>query len=178
MNIFVAGVHGVGKTYLASRLPEGVGLIHTSASRLIQEERTMPSWGADKRVSDVDANQLALAGAVRRHNDAGRRLLLDGHFVLLDGEGAFKRLDATVFRSLNLDGTVLVEADAPTIAARIRERDHRDVDLAHTVEFMAEERAQARAVCEMLGIALLILESPSADAFAEAIATTAEKANR
>lgn len=92
MNIFVAGVHGVGKTYLASRLPSTLGLIHTSASKLIKEERAMPSWGVDKRVSDVDANQIALAAAVKRHNDAGVQLLLDGHFVLLNNNGRLSAL--------------------------------------------------------------------------------------
>jgi adenylate kinase len=42
MNIFVAGVHGVGKTYLASRLPP---LMSTSASKLIREELATANWG-------------------------------------------------------------------------------------------------------------------------------------
>ena len=175
MNIFVAGVHGVGKTYLASRLPKSIGLLHTSASRLIKEEQATPNWGTDKRVSDVQANQIALAAAVRRHNAARTRLLLDGHFVLLDTEGVFKHLDAEVFRPLNLDGVVLIEADAPTVAARIRIRDQREADLAHIVDFIAAEREQAQLVCDGLGIPLVILESPSVDAFAQAVAKAAQK---
>lgn len=178
MNIFVAGVHGVGKTYLASRLPKSLGLTHTSASRLIKEERATPNWGTDKRVSDINANQIALAAAVRRHNDARTCLLLDGHFVLLDSEGILKYLEVEVFRALNLDGVVLIEADAPTVAARIRIRDQREVDLAHIVEFIAAERGQAQVVCDELGISLVILESPSVDAFAEAIAKIAPKSER
>lgn len=45
MNIFVAGVHGVGKTFLASQLPKALGLMQTSASKLIKEERALPDWG-------------------------------------------------------------------------------------------------------------------------------------
>ena len=87
MNIFVAGIHGVGKTYLASHAASGSGMTHTSASKLIKEERGQATWSADKRVAEVDANQQALAKAIRRHNELGIKLLLDGHFVLLNNAG-------------------------------------------------------------------------------------------
>lgn len=178
MNIFVAGVHGVGKTYLAKQLPESFGLIHTSASKLIKEARDMPNWGADKRVNDVDSNQIALAVAVKRHNDTGIRLLLDGHFVLLNAQGDFIRLDASVFKSLNLDRVILLEASPRTIAARIRDRDDRNADIGHIAEFIAIEREQALKVCDELGIPLVILESPSSESFIEAIVVTTQDAPR
>lgn len=81
----------------------------------------------------MDANQIALANAVTRHNEAGTRLLLDGHFVLLDAQGEFSPLAANVFKALRLDGVLLLEADANTIATRIRERDSREVDIDHTI---------------------------------------------
>lgn len=178
MNVFVAGVHGVGKTYLASRLPATLGLIHTSASKLIKEERAMPNWGKDKRVSDVDGNQIALAAAVSRHNGAGTRLLLDGHFVLLNSQGEFSYLDTTVFESLKLNGVVLVEADPRTVTQRLRERDGREANIDYMAEFIAAERSQAQMVCFELGISLSILHAPNPNAFAEAVASIAAEARR
>lgn len=173
MNVFVAGIHGVGKTYLAAQLPTHVGLVHTSASKLIREERAMPNWGTDKRVSDIDANQIALAAAVKRYNDAGTRLLLDGHFVLLNAQGNFSRLGTDVFRPLNLDGVVLIEADPQIVAARIRERDGREPDIERIREFIATERTQAQLVCGELGIPLRILDAPSLEMFVEAVTAPA-----
>jgi adenylate kinase len=178
MNIFVAGVHGVGKTFLASQLPKALGLMQTSASKLIKEERALPDWGTDKRVGDVDVNQIALANAVTRHNEAGTRLLLDGHFVLLDAQGEFSPLAANVFKALRLDGVLLLEADANTIATRILERDSREVDIDHTIQFLAAERAQAELVCNELGIPLHILEACDRDTFAAAVATITFKAGQ
>lgn len=178
MNIFVAGVHGVGKTYLASQLPVTMGLMHTSASKLIEEERTILNWGADKRVSDVDANQIALAAAVKRHNSVGTRLLLDGHFVLLNDQGEFTRLDTEVFKALKLDGVVLLEAAPDTISIRIRERDGGEVNIDHMVEFLTMERSQAQMVCHDLGISLRILHAPNLDIFVEAVKATASTAGR
>jgi adenylate kinase len=169
MNIFVAGVHGVGKTYLAQQLPVEFGLVHTSASKLIKEERSMATWGTDKKVSDVDGNQLALAAAVSRHNKAGVRLLLDGHFVLRDASGQFVRLGADVFGALNLNAVILLEAAPHLIAERVLERDAREESIEELRLFLDAERAQAMLVCEVLGIGLTVASSPTAADFAEMV---------
>lgn len=169
MNIFVGGVHGVGKTYLAGQLPAEMGFVHTSASKLIKEERSMATWGVDKRVSDVDGNQLALAAAVLRHNQGGVRLLLDGHFVLRDAHGELLYLGPEVFKALSLDAVILLEADAGIIADRIRSRDGRDESIEELQSFLHAERKQAQLVCEVLGIGLTIADSPTHVQFAEMV---------
>jgi len=169
MNIFVAGIHGVGKTYLSSQLPAGSGLKHTSASKLIKEERELPEWSSNKRVSNVDENQVALAAAVSRYNASGSALLLDGHFVLLSSDGEFLPLGANVFRSLNLTAILLIEADPDEIARRIADRDGLQRDAGWLTSFMAKERAQAEAVCFELDLPLRILSSPNYGEFAGAV---------
>jgi adenylate kinase len=171
MNIFVAGIHGVGKTYLASRLPEGHGLLHTTASKLIKEERALPDWSADKRVVDVDENQIALAKAVTRQNAKGAALLLDGHFVLLSGTGEFVSLGAEVFNALNLSGVLLIEADPIVVEHRVQNRDNLQHDSDWIKAFMDLEHSQAKAVCQELEVPLNILVSPNDAEFAAAIAS-------
>lgn len=169
MNIFIAGIHGVGKTFLASRLPASYGLTHTSASKLIRDEKMLPNWSDDKLVADIDSNQIALAKAVQRHNDSGARLLLDGHFVLLDADGNFTRIEIEVFRSLHLDAVILIEEMPSTVAERIRQRDERVTDPQFLADFIAAERTHAQSVCDEIGIPLDILMSPSPEVFAQAI---------
>jgi adenylate kinase len=176
LNIFVAGVHGVGKSHLASQASRTLALVHTSASRLINEERKASNWSPDKKVSDANTNQIALAAAVKRYNSAGERLLLDGHFVLLGSEGEFVRLGPDVFRPLSLDGVILIEAAPDLIAARIRERDGREVEVEQITKFMAAERVQAQMVCDELAISLFVLNSPGGETFAGVVAAIAEKA--
>lgn len=169
MNIFVAGIHGVGKTYLASRVAPDVGMVHTSASNLIKEERALTTWTNDKRVADVDANQRALAAAVQRYNKLGTRLLLDGHFVLLNTEGEMTRLETRVFSTLNLDRVILIETGSQILAQRIKERDDRKISLDHILEFMKAEHDHAENVCTELEIPLVILVTPSPEEFAVAV---------
>lgn len=170
MNIFVAGIHGVGKTYLASRLPAGSGLMHTSASKLIQEELALPDWRPDKRVSDVDKKQVALAKAVARYNANGTALLLDGHFVLLNSTGEFVPLGVDVFKSLNLSAVLLIEADPKVVEARVQNRDNLQHNSEWLAMYMRKERAQAEAVCGDLVAPLRVLLSPTIAEFAAAIA--------
>ncbi len=169
MNILVAGIHGVGKTYLAKRLPAGSGLMHTSASTLIKEERALPDWNADKRVADVDANQVALAQAVARYNAGGTALLLDGHFVLLGQGGQFIPLGAAVFRALNLRAVVLIEAPPDVVARRVTQRDELYRDSTWLTDFMKRERAQAELVCTELNLPLTVLSSPTDVEFASTL---------
>lgn len=169
MNIFVAGIHGVGKTYLVGRLPPDVGLTHSSASKLIREERDLPNWGQDKRVANIEDNQRALAAAVARHNAGGSHLLLDGHFVLLDQSSNFVRLGAEVFQSLNLKAIILVEEPADVVAHRLLGRDGVNRDAEFLAEFAECERDQARVVCTELGLPLQIFVSPDDEEFAKAI---------
>lgn len=169
MNIFVAGIHGVGKTYLASRLPTGNDLLHTSASKLIEEERALPGWSSDKRVSDIHENQLALVNAVARHNSTGRALLLDGHFVLLGQRGQFVALGQDVFKALNLSAVVLIEEQPAVVARRMIVRDNSYQDAAWIEEFTARERSQAELICQELHLPVTILNSPSQADFANAV---------
>jgi adenylate kinase len=169
VNILLAGIHGVGKTYLAERLPTGGSLLHTSASRLIKDERALPGWGGDKLVAEVDENQVALAKAVRRYNAAGIALLLDGHFVLLDKDGHFVLLGVEVFETLNLSAVVLVEAQPEVVASRIRHRDGLDRSSEWLAEFAAKERAQAELVSDRLHLPLRILASPNEVDFSAAL---------
>lgn len=169
MNIFVAGIHGVGKTYLASQVAIAIDMTHTSASKLIKEERSLSTWANDKRVSDVAENQRALADAVRRHNELGARLLLDGHFVLVGQSGELIRLEVDVFLNLNLTGVILIEASTQVVSQRIADRDQRQVSLDHLETFMNAEREQAEKVCAELYLPLAILDSPTPEEFVRAV---------
>lgn len=167
MNLFIGGIHGVGKTYLSNLLPADIKLRHVTASSMIKEERLSINWDTKRRVTDdLRENQIGPVLAVRRLNDAGIRLILDGHFVLLDARGGFFRVQLEVFESLSLDGAILIEAEPRAVAARILKRDGviRDEDWLAT--FMTEERRHGQAVCKALNIPLEILQSPQLDNFA------------
>jgi adenylate kinase len=167
MNLFLGGIHGVGKTYLSDLLPADIELRHVTASSMIKEECPSINCDTKKQVTDdLKENQIGPPRAVRRLNDTGIRLILDGHFVLLDARGGFFHVKLEVFESLSLDGAILIEAEPRAVAARILERDRVIRDEEWLATFMTEERRHGQAVCKALNIPLEILQSPQLDKFA------------
>lgn len=174
MTVFVAGVHGVGKSYLCQQYALEYGVLHESASGLIRQELSLAQWSADKKVKNVDANQLALRSAVNRINDQGRSLLLDGHFVLISSSSKLICLDSSVFDGLSLTGVILIEAAPELISSRLVDRDSQKsaVDIR---TFMDAESAQAQAVCRSLGIPLKVLFSPTHEEFSRVVSDLFKK---
>lgn len=166
--IFVAGVHGVGKTYLCESVAH-LGLNFSSASEIIKNELSDTNWTKDKVVSDVDENQLALVSGVKniKNADASKSLLLDGHFVLRSKNG-FISLDHSIFSALDLDAVLLIEDDADKVAIRLEKRDAaaapKDLE-----DFLKLERAQAEKFITDRGIPFFIIKSGDTDAFLKAV---------
>lgn len=168
MNVFVAGVHGVGKTYICERAVASLGFNHASASQLIKEQLSLPEWSTDKLVSDIDGNQRALIAAIQRYSQAKTPILLDGHFLLRDRTGALTEIGSDVFAALNLSGVILLEKDPQTIRLQIASRDDRDQSVESLMSSMEVERSRAEVVCKELGLPLIILSTPTELGFAQA----------
>lgn len=157
--IFLAGVHGVGKGFLGAPVAEALGIRHFTASQLIREEKGCASWGADKRVGELDDNQFALIRAVSRRREGGQDILLDGHFVLRGASDELVRLPKEVFSDLQLSGAILLTEDAQVISDRLIGRDGIAVSPESVAELAAEESAHAREVCRALHAPLEVLHS-------------------
>lgn len=167
--IFLAGVHGVGKGYLGSRVAPTLGMTHCTASQLIREEKGRVNWGADKVVTDVGENQIALIAGLERRRAGSASILLDGHFVLQIAMEEYVRLDLEVFRCLRLTGVILLVEDEMTIVQRLALRDSVSHNPASIARLAGQEAAHANFVCDALGIPLTILSCGNENSLGEAI---------
>lgn len=160
MVIFLAGVHGVGKTYLGKPAAEALNLPYATASTLIRAELGVANWNEKKHVQDAGKNQKALISAVNKLLESEGRLILDGHFVLRGANGELNALSADVFKGLKIGGVILIEAPASVIAKRLEAR-----GAPHSVESIEElasaELQQAHKVCQELEVPLVRLHAPS-----------------
>ncbi|OLF54642.1 ATP-binding protein [Pseudomonas chlororaphis] len=164
MVVFVAGVHGVGKTYLCDRFSAQTGIMHSSASSLIKRERQSASWESNKLVSDIDANQVALTKAVNRLTEKNTNLLLDGHFVLKDQNGLLIEVDESIFKELSLSAIVLIEAPTEIVRSRLLSRDSNSLagDISN---FQNTEKTRATYISKILNVPLFVLNQPSEQIF-------------
>ena len=162
MTVFVAGVHGAGKTFAVKPACQKLGLVHATASQLIKEERGHATWNGAKMVSDVDQNQAALISAARRIRESGAALVIDGHFVLRRAPGIHERLPVDVFRGLECSSVLLIRSPVPILLERLNARQDTSWTEVELTEFSMAEDAHSAEVTEVLGIPLKILDSPSA----------------
>lgn len=153
--IFISGVHGVGKSYFCNRVKEATGIECYSASSLIKE-RKKQAFSADKRVADIDENQLYLLAAVDDLRASVGEFLLDGHFCLLNTDGVITRISLDTFTTLQPEAIVLLTEAPEIIAKRRQERDGVDHKASDIKAFQDEEISYAKEVAELLQVPLKI----------------------
>lgn len=165
MTIFIAGIHGVGKTYLAKPAATRLALRYATASQLIREERGHASWDSGKKVDEVADNQAALIRAVARINASGQTLLLDGHLVLRKAIGEHERLPDAVFRDLGCRAIILLTCPVPTVLERLSAREDASWSEVEIHAFANAEHEHAGVVTSALSIPLTVLNTPSNEEF-------------
>lgn len=161
MTLFVAGVHAVGKTFVLKPVCEALGIRHANASHLIREQRGLANWTVSRQVDDIDENQRALVAAVRRLDDDGESVVLDGHFVLRRSTGVHEKIGVDTFSRLGIRGVLLLEAPAETILGRLLQRGDATWGTSEVKVFAQMEREHAQDVCKQLGLQFIKLYSPS-----------------
>jgi adenylate kinase len=163
MTVLVAGVHGVGKTFLAKPVAERLGYRYATASQLIREQRGHASWTETRQVTQIDENQVALVRAVARILDGGEQLLLDGHLVLRARPNHHQLLAESVFLGLQCRHIIILTAPAEVLLARLKARDDETWTLQELDSFSEAEVAHGVHVAGCLGITLTVLDSPQGE---------------
>lgn len=161
MTLFVGGVHGVGKTFVLQPVCESLGVRHATASQLIKEQRGLTNWSTSRQVDNIDENQCALVAAVKRLEQCGETIVLDGHFVLRRTVGVHEKIGTETFAQLMIRGVILLEAPSSTIADRLMRRGDTTWERSEIEIFARMELEHAEAVCQQLGVRLVRLCSPS-----------------
>lgn len=153
--IFISGVHGVGKSYFCNIVKERLGIETYSASKLIAE-RKKSGFAADKLIPDIDENQQYLLAAAEELRGSGANFILDGHFCLLNAEGAVTRIPEDTFTTLRPDSIVLLTELPSIIVARRQERDHINHEESDIKAFQDEEIKYATEVADLLCVPLKV----------------------
>lgn len=153
--IFISGVHGVGRSYFCNLAKETTGIECYSASSLIKGQKKH-SFPADKRVADIDENQLYLLAAVDDLRASLGEFLLDGHSCLLNTKGEITRISIDTFTTLKPEAIILLTEDPEIIAKRRQERDDVEHKASDIKAFQDEEVKYAEEVAELLQVPLKI----------------------
>ncbi|MBM6550309.1 ATP-binding protein [Marinomonas ostreistagni] len=149
--VFIAGIHGVGKTTFCQKIQEDMAIKHYSCSTLIKENSDYIE--TSKTIDKAERNQLILIEALNRIPD--EKLLLDGHFCLIDNSNSVLKLDDSVFESLNLSAIAVLTCDINTIHNRLQERDGTTFDIKLLQQLHDAELEMAIRISSKLNIPLI-----------------------
>lgn len=160
--VFLAGVHGVGKTTLCRTRLEPTGFHCVSASSIIKLRAGEVC--SKKSVEAIDDNQRKLIQGVDSLRLQYTRLVIDGHFALLNKEQQVERIPVSVFRAMRPDFMILLHDEPAEIAARLSLRDGEKWEPNLIERLQNEERSQAKLVAAHLNVRLEVLALSKASA--------------
>ena len=160
--IFVAGVHGVGKSTFSKALSEATGIPSFSAGKLIADRRknTPPP---DRHVADVPKNQDALVEAICRLPGNPTTIILDGHFCVRDATGGIKRIPFATYQALRVKLAMVLCSDVRTIQNQLQQRDGMAPPIEELEAFQRAEIEYGEKVASDLGIPFSSLNASEID---------------
>jgi adenylate kinase len=127
--VFLAGIHGVGKTTLSKKIVSDTDIKAIAASQLIkascQEE---PDIG-NKMVSSVKDNQNHFIDAVNKYIDPNSKYIIDGHFCLINKQKNIEKIPLETFAQLNPIMIVLLYDDINLIYERVINRGQGEISI-------------------------------------------------
>lgn len=153
--IFFAGVYGVGKSTVITRLSAQCGLPAFSAGDLISEKNG-ELYGANKVVSDKDSNQQILIQCVADRLITYPRIILAGHFCIASKDGGIEQLPDYVFDGIALEKIILLEASPNKIVSNLNKRDSKDYSIDFIKKMLHKERSAADVTSKRLQIPLVV----------------------
>ena len=155
--IFVGGIHGVGKTTICKKVFAPLGYRCITASSLISAYGL--SSDKKKRVDNVSDNQRAIIEQLAIENKKYCRLLLDGHYTLINSQGQIEPINLSIFQKMNPSQLMLIKGEPMETARRLTIRDGKKWNQAFIKAFQKAEEKHARYVSNVIGIPLQIFDN-------------------
>lgn len=156
--IFIAGIHGVGKSTLCKKIENQLSIKHLTASQIIKKYKKASQETSTKYVSNIPTNQSILSEGLKNEIIGQKVVLLDGHFVLLNAEGILSVIDTSTFERLFLSVIITIIDDPIEISKRLFLRDniYYEVDLLSKMQ--TAELQQADEIALNLNIKAISLD--------------------
>lgn len=160
--IFFAGIYGVGKSTLSSKISEILSVPDYSASDLISMNNN-EQYGKNKFVSDVKKNQIILVENSNKVLQEEGSFLMSGHFCIFNSDYSINILPTTFFDQTQIKTIILLIADIDRIIQNLNTRDSISYRKSDLTILQEEEIKQARKISELRKIPLHIYKMEFSD---------------
>lgn len=155
--VFISGAYGVGKSTIAKELSRLLSVPNYSASSLISQVNG-EDYVKAKVVADKYSNQDILAISVQKMLNECSRIILTGHFCIVNKLNEIERLPQDVYQKLSIERILLLEATPIDIVQNLKQRDGVLYDISFIESLLQEERRFAEEVSTFLSCPLIIYQ--------------------
>jgi adenylate kinase len=156
--IFVAGIHGVGKTFFCTQFSKDIGRIHYSSSDLISEQKSEIKTN-NKKITQITKNQDFLFEALKKIDTTNS--VLDGHFCLLNKNSEITRIPEGTFLRLLPEIIIVLTDTIDTIHQKLINRDQQSYDKGLLEQFQQEEIKYGLEISKLLNIPFHLFDTKS-----------------
>lgn len=158
--IFVAGVHGVGKTTFCEKLSEILELSHYSAGQIINNYLNKQS--TKKEVKNIKSNQDILLQAIKSLGNQNK-IILDGHFTLINDSNEIEEIPISTFQEINPKIIIILYDDVDIILQRLYVRDQKKYDAELLKKLQKSEIKHGGNIAKLFKSKLLLFNSSNSD---------------
>lgn len=155
--VFIAGVHGVGKTFFAKKYLLPYGLYCTSASSIIQQ--SSGDVAISKETKHIADNQTKLLNGLSAIREKFCDIAIDGHFTLINSEHKVVSVPKQTFRDIKPAGIVILTCAPATIVERLSQRDAMSWTKSFIGSFQKRELSEALYFAKDNDIPSLVIDS-------------------
>ncbi|MFP8645016.1 ATP-binding protein [Priestia aryabhattai] len=155
--IFLSGIHGVGKSTLAKELKNSVDIKSIPVSDLIRQAGIKLD-NSNKKTENISKNQELWKNELNNLNLGMSKLLLDGHFCLLDKDKNITPLHFSTFDGTNMVKIIFMKNSPSIIRERLLKRDKTDYSVELLENLQICEMQQAMKYSTENGIDLFIYD--------------------
>ena len=149
--VFIAGVHGVGKTTFVEATFKSLGYPCFSCSQLIKSMNgEVPE---NKLVKEINQNQELLATKINTLKNEYLFFILDGHFTLLNSNKRITNIPLSLFKKITPCLIIILTDDIETIFKRLSSM---TIDIKLLEIFQKAEIKRAREVAQILNIPIYL----------------------
>lgn len=154
--IFVAGIHGCGKSTFCSNLSKSMKIPTFSCSDLIRKSKKIEF--SNKLTNDISQNQNLLKIAINNYLSHINSYILDGHFSLLDSNFNIVKIPFETFANLGITKVILLNTSIDIIYNNLKKRDNVIYSKELLTNFLHEELSYCKYVTQKLKIPLEIID--------------------
>ncbi|MHB9010701.1 MAG: AAA family ATPase [Ignavibacteriaceae bacterium] len=159
--LFIGGVFTAGKTSLSHKLSNDFGVRTLSCGKIIEKEKKIDFSEKKLLVNDIKNNQNVLIKGLAKEIKDNEKIILDGHFSLLNSDSEIEKIDKKIFESISPQLIIILTRPLTELIQKFKERYEGNIEQSLIERMQQIEIAHAQQIAKELEINCIVTSKNS-----------------